>query len=132
MKDDLPFVPGNVTIDYTNHAGVRALREIVPVATGFRFGSTEWHPELQWLLEAHDVAKDDLRTFAMKDIHCWHPDPQQVRVDAALAKQLQRSMERNARMVNRLKKIVDTPRWHSGESVVVAIESVLKDEEPTW
>jgi predicted DNA-binding transcriptional regulator YafY len=69
---DLPFKPGNVMIDYTNHAGVRAIREIVPlIQNAMRFGSTEWHIEEQWLLDAYDVKKDDMRTFAMAQIHRW-------------------------------------------------------------
>jgi 8-oxo-dGTP pyrophosphatase MutT (NUDIX family) len=60
-----------VEIDYVNHRGERSIRRIFPIA--IRFGSTEHHPELQWLLGAIDLMKDDLRTFAMKDIHGWRP-----------------------------------------------------------
>jgi hypothetical protein len=95
---DLPFKPGNILIDYTNHAGVRAVREIVPVfEKALRFGATEWHPDEQWLLDAHDVAKDDMRTFAMAGIHRWGVEPgRQMEIDLSLARQLQRSMELNA------------------------------------
>lgn len=31
------------------------------------FGSTEWHPEEQWIMRAHDLDKDDMRHFALKD-----------------------------------------------------------------
>ena len=119
-------------IDYTNHAGVRAMREIVPHA--LRFGSTEWHPEPQWLLDAHDVAKDDVRTFAMKDIHFWHPDPRQVRVDAAISKQLQASIERNARMVTRLKVVLDRCNNHQPtyetHDAAADLQAILNDREP--
>lgn len=54
-------------IDYTNHRGERAWREIRPLAV--RFGSSEWHPAQQYLLGAWDVEKGAERTFAMKDIH---------------------------------------------------------------
>ena len=59
----------SVVIDYTNYRGKRSKREIVPMKIWY--GATEWHKEEQWLLDAHDVEKDALRNFAMKDIHEW-------------------------------------------------------------
>ena len=134
----------HVMIDYTNHAGVRAVREIIPLLNGFRFGSTDWHHEPQWLLDAHDVAKDDMRTFAVKDIHDWAPKASAVgRAIPSLAKQLQSSMEQNARMINRVKKLrerlaaawipTNVPDTAAEMAALCGIlESVLKDEEPTW
>lgn len=58
-----------VEIDYVNHRGERSMRRIIPI--GIRYGSTEYHPELQWLMCANDLTKDDVRTFAMKDILGW-------------------------------------------------------------
>lgn len=52
-------------------------------------------------------------------------------VDASLARQLQRSMERNARMVNRLQKLAKTFADASSETPA-AIAAIIKDEEPTW
>ena len=31
------------------------------------FGTTEWHPDPQWLLSALDVEKQAMRAFAMRD-----------------------------------------------------------------
>jgi hypothetical protein len=62
---------GHVIIDYTNYRGERAKREIVP--SFLHWGSTEFHPEKQWLLHAFDISKDAHRIFAMKDIHSWTP-----------------------------------------------------------
>jgi predicted DNA-binding transcriptional regulator YafY len=62
-----------VEIDYVNHRGERSTRRIIPI--GIRFGSTEYHPELQWLMCANDLTKEDVRTFAMKDICGWRPVP---------------------------------------------------------
>lgn len=59
----------SVVIDYTNHRGERSERTILP--SGIYFGTTEWHPGPQWLLDAFDRDKGDNRTFAMKDIHGW-------------------------------------------------------------
>lgn len=56
-------------IDYTNYRGERALRRIWP--RGISFGTTEYHPEPQWLLLAFDLEKQADRHFAMKDIHAW-------------------------------------------------------------
>lgn len=59
----------NVKICYTNYRGETSIREIVPVRIWF--GSTEWHPEEGWLLEAFDIEKKANRSFAMKDIKSW-------------------------------------------------------------
>lgn len=60
-----------VTIDYTNYRGERSLRRVLPL--DILFGSTEFHPEPQWLLTAIDEDKKAERVFAMKDIHSWTP-----------------------------------------------------------
>lgn len=54
---------------YTNYRGETGHRDIIPEKIWF--GSTEWHKDEQWLLDAHDVEKDALRNFAMKDILAW-------------------------------------------------------------
>ena len=56
-------------IVYTNWRGETAQRMIIPES--IYFGSTEWHPELQWLLRALDVEKQAMRDFAIKDISSW-------------------------------------------------------------
>jgi predicted DNA-binding transcriptional regulator YafY len=58
-----------VLIDYTNHRGIRRVRGIHPLRIIFE--SNEWHPESQWLLEAFDLGRHEIRTFAMKNIHSW-------------------------------------------------------------
>lgn len=57
----------------------------------------------------------------------------------SLAKQLQRSMERNARMVNRLQRLAGKLTEDAGSFAEehalecrLALESILKDEEPIW
>lgn len=61
-----------ITLTYTNHRGETAQRTIIPKRLWF--GSSEWHPEPQWLLTALDVDKDEYRHFALKDF--GHPAPQ--------------------------------------------------------
>lgn len=123
----------HVMIDYTNHAGMRTIRQIVPMLQerSFRFGSTEWHPETQYLLDAYDIQKDDLRTFAVKDIHSWSPaNSASGRSMASYAKQLQASMERNARMVNRLKKLkAECDDFEPRKCVIDDIDAILRDED---
>ena len=58
-----------VEIVYTNWKGVTAIRHIIP--KDIFFGSTEWHQEEQWLLNAFDVEKQADRSFALKDIQSW-------------------------------------------------------------
>ena len=55
-----------LTIVYTNWRGETAERRILP--TGIWFGSTEWHPEPQWLVKAIDVEKNAERDFAWNGI----------------------------------------------------------------
>lgn len=62
----------SVRILYTNYKGDTALRTIVPERVFF--ATTEWHPEPQWLLEALDVDKHQMRSFALKDIRAWIAD----------------------------------------------------------
>jgi hypothetical protein len=63
-----------VTFTYTNYRGEVSVRLVLPPDTGgFFCGSTEWHPEPQWLLRALDLHKGLERTFAVKDIKDWAP-----------------------------------------------------------
>lgn len=59
----------HVMITYTNNGGETTVRRIQPLK--LFYGSTEWDPEPQWLLEAHDFATVAARTFAMKNIKQW-------------------------------------------------------------
>lgn len=60
-----------VTIWYTNHRGDAQQRRILPGRLWF--GSTEWHPEPQWLLDALDLDRQVQRIVAMRDIASWAP-----------------------------------------------------------
>ncbi len=62
-----------VEILYTNYKGETTRRRVLPEKIWF--GSTEWHKEEQWLLDAHDINKNALRNFAMKDIQEWNNIP---------------------------------------------------------
>ena len=62
-------VEQEVRVVYTNWKGVTAIRNIIPVR--IYFGNNEWHSESQWLLEALDLDRKAIRTFAMKDIRAW-------------------------------------------------------------
>ena len=59
----------DVSVIYTNWKGETSIRRILPIQVVFT--SNEWHKEEQWLLEARDLDKDAIRTFAMKDIRWW-------------------------------------------------------------
>jgi len=58
-----------IKILYKNWRGETSIRNIIPKEIVFI--STEWHPEEQWCLIAHDVDKGSERTFACKDIKSW-------------------------------------------------------------
>jgi hypothetical protein len=51
---------------YRNHRGEVATRRAIPISV--RYGSSPWHPDPDWLLEAFDVERGAVRTFAMKDM----------------------------------------------------------------
>ena len=57
-----------ITVRYKNWRGEIATRKIVPIAGSLRWGSTEWHPEKQWLLKVWDVERNDYREYALCDI----------------------------------------------------------------
>lgn len=58
-----------VKILYTNYRNETKIRTIIP--SKLWYGSTKWHPENQWLLNAYDVDKQADRSFAMKDVKAW-------------------------------------------------------------
>lgn len=68
---DISQQEAQVKILYTNYRGEKGYRIIIPQS--IYFGSTEWHPEKQWLLRAIDVQKQNSRDFAVKDIAEWLP-----------------------------------------------------------
>ncbi len=119
-----------ILIDYTNNRNERAVRTILPY--GMIWGETEWHPGEQYLLEALDVEKDSLRTFAVKDIHQWgaKPGPAGQTIDGMIAAQLKRSMERNARMSNRLRLLSERALPMNVNDFRAAVGSILRDEDP--
>lgn len=57
-------VPNKVI--YTNWKGVKRERVIVP--QHIYFGATKFHKTPQFLVEALDVEKDEVRHFALKDM----------------------------------------------------------------
>jgi predicted DNA-binding transcriptional regulator YafY len=64
-----------VTIRYTNWRGETSDRTVIPQS--LYFGSNEWHPEPTWLMDAIDLAKNELRSFAMTGItSCTQAKPQ--------------------------------------------------------
>ena len=59
----------SVRIVYSNYRHEISVRTIIPERLWF--GSTTWHPQPQWLLDAIDVEKGERRSFAMSDIRAW-------------------------------------------------------------
>lgn len=55
-----------LAVEYTNYRGETAIRTIVPQQIWY--GSTEYHPEPQWLVTAFDVERAVGRDFALKDM----------------------------------------------------------------
>lgn len=53
-------------IRYKNWRGEVSIRNIEP--RGLWFGSSEWHPEQQWFIQALDLDKNGIRDFALRDM----------------------------------------------------------------
>ncbi|QGZ16235.1 hypothetical protein Hena1_00590 [Erwinia phage Hena1] len=62
MANELPVLK----FYYKNYRGEYGHRTVQDPK--WRFGSTEYHKQPQWLIEAFDVEKQDFRTFAAADI----------------------------------------------------------------
>jgi predicted DNA-binding transcriptional regulator YafY len=61
------FEPGQtISFGYTNWQGRTGIRTACVIR--LVYGSTEWHPEPQWLLEAMDTERNVVRLFALRDI----------------------------------------------------------------
>lgn len=54
-----------INFNYKNYRGEISLRTAEPKR--LFFGTSQWHPEHQWLLLAYDIDKEEERTFALKD-----------------------------------------------------------------
>ena len=50
---------------YTNYRGEQSVREAIPKR--FWHGSTQFHPEDQWIMTAWDIDKKQDRDFALSD-----------------------------------------------------------------
>lgn len=55
-----------IKVLYTNWRGETGIRNIIPVK--IYYGSTEWHKENGWLMEAYDLDRKAIRVYSMKDI----------------------------------------------------------------
>lgn len=62
-----------VLIHYRNHRGELSWRLIDPMPGGIKFMETKHHKPAQWVLDAMDISKGEVRTFAMRDILSWVP-----------------------------------------------------------
>lgn len=58
-----------INMRYKNWRGEVAVRTVIPQR--IYWGSTEWHPNEQWLLEVLEVDKQVTRVFAVADIQEW-------------------------------------------------------------
>lgn len=55
-----------MTVRYTNYRGEESVRRIAPQR--YWYGSTKWHPQPQWLVDALDVDRNVVRSFALRDM----------------------------------------------------------------
>jgi len=55
-----------IEFSYTNWEGKVGVREVI--VEGLLYGSNSYHTDEQFLLEAFDIDKKEMRTFAIKDM----------------------------------------------------------------
>lgn len=55
----------SIDVVYRNHRGDVATRTVTPRQVWY--GTTEWHPRPQWLLDVWDHGKNAERTYALAD-----------------------------------------------------------------
>ena len=67
----IPLPAELIEIDYVNWRGRQSTRQIKPIR--LIWGSNEWHPTPQWIVEAIDCEKGDVRGFAVRGIKSWSP-----------------------------------------------------------
>ncbi|MGE0190448.1 MAG: hypothetical protein AB7T63_00255 [Planctomycetota bacterium] len=67
LESPLQLERGEVVlvVIYKNWRGETSIRRIKP--HGIWFGTTQWHPHPQWLLNAFDLEKQAERSFALSD-----------------------------------------------------------------
>lgn len=58
-----------VRVLYTNYRGETTIRRVLPKSIWF--GSCEWYPSEQWLLDVIDLERSVERVFALKNIRAW-------------------------------------------------------------
>ena len=56
-----------VHLDYTNWKGERRWRTVLPQSMWY--GTTSYHTTPQWFIRAVDLEKNDVRDFALVDVH---------------------------------------------------------------
>ena len=64
--EDIPRREDAIRFRYKNWRGETSMRTATPLGRIYK-GSTDWHPEEQWLFDAYDWDKAAERTFALAD-----------------------------------------------------------------
>jgi len=100
-----PVTGAPVTLTYTNWRGETAQRTIIPQRVWF--GSTDWHPEPQWLLTALDIEKGAERDFALKDFGSPAVQPDAARILDLLRAALGNGM--TMQQLNEARALLKTP-----------------------
>ena len=63
----LNVLPGAAyTFEFTNFKGELRSRRVI--ARALQWGSTAWHPEIQWFLDGFDLDKHEARSFPLSAI----------------------------------------------------------------
>ncbi|MGF7178383.1 hypothetical protein [Azospirillum doebereinerae] len=117
---DRPPLPEPLTFTYANWRGETAVRRARPVRV--YYGSTEWHSEPQWLMEAYDADKGLLRTFAMRDMSASAVTPV-----AEISPSMCVAASDAAASIG-----VNLPASQAAAVICAALTEVIRDAEIAW
>ena len=119
--------PAELRFLYRNHRGEIAWRWVAPRLV--RWGTSEHHPEPQWLLEGIDLDKAAERTFALKDVQQWGRDTDwKVLLDLTWAMGVVDDVEwlQGYSQRNEQRYLVEHEKRKSAESEVARLREQLK------
>ena len=116
--DERPDAPAHI-VEYTNYRGETARRCIIPIR--MCWGSTEWHPEEQWMLTAWDLDKNASRDFAWQDMRPVQ-NPSTSAALAAADARAEALLKRAAQMAYEV--------WDDPEALAKAILALITEKQP--
>lgn len=123
MNTTEPKSDGAVRILYRNYKGETAWRIVTPEI--IFYASNQWHPQPQWLMNATDVEKGELRTFALKDVIQWGDQPQERESIEQMVREILTAAQKDRYLMGLLRTMINPLTYTAGD--VIAPANILND-----